>query len=130
MAEGEKRRILVADDDDLIRKMVSDVLSMHSYIVTSVMDGESAIAHYEKHDLLITDYNMGLGMTGVELAKKIKERTPEYKIIVMSGNVDSAKTEKEVLEAGADDFIPKPVYTDVLLSKVKKHLSEENQQSV
>jgi len=121
-----ERKILVADDDQIVRKTLTDLLTYAGHKVTAVPDGESAIAQYEGHDMLITDYNMGMGMTGIDVIKEIKKKHPDYKIFLMSS--DTGDVEKEALKEGAAEFLSKPVYPDVLHSAIKKHLSDENQQ--
>ncbi len=121
-------KILVADDDELVRKTVMDILKWTGYHATGVSDGESAISEYDKErpDMLITDYSMGSGKTGIDVVKEIREKYKEAKIIVMSGS----GVEKEALEAGAVDYLPKPVNVEILRSAIKKHLPDENQQPV
>jgi two-component system chemotaxis response regulator CheY len=126
MADDKRRKILVADDDNLVMKTVMDVIKSTGYHATGVSDGESAISEYEKErpDMLITDYSMGCGKTGIDVVKEIREKYKDARIIVMSGS----NVEKEAREAGAVDYLTKPVYPDVLRSAIKKHLPEENQQ--
>ncbi|GEM_PF-1534344 len=85
-------RILVVDDDELLRESVTDVLHWQGHQVTCVDGGAAALdllAGPEAFDLVILDLNMP-GMTGDEVLVRILELRPAQKILVSSGYVDAA----------------------------------------
>lgn len=99
------KKILVADDDVLLRKLLNDLLTFYGYDVDCVSNGEAAKTSIENgnYDLLITDYMMP-EMNGIELIKKVRDIKKSLAIIGMS----ASEEEKGFLAAGANLFIAKP----------------------
>jgi CheY-like chemotaxis protein len=84
--------ILVVDDNESIRSMVSGMLAQMDLEVSSVENGEKRIDLFlnNNFDLVITDFNMP-GMNGIDLANQIKRKSPATVIVLMTGD------EKEVI---------------------------------
>ncbi len=106
MAAG--KRILVVDDQESMRQMLSDLLELMGHEPRAVEGGESALRDLRAQgaDLVITDLNMPV-MNGMELMKQIKAEFPGTPVIIITG-YGSFHTEKQVLSNGADGYIPKP----------------------
>jgi two-component system response regulator PilR (NtrC family) len=106
MAAG--KRILVVDDQESMRQMLSDLLELMGHEPRAVEGGESALRDLRAKgaDLVITDLNMPV-MNGMELMKQIKTEFPGTPVIIITG-YGSFHTEKQVLSNGADGYIPKP----------------------
>lgn len=102
------KRILVVDDQESMRDMLADLLDMMGYEPCTVANGTAALEELigSDVDLVITDLNMP-EMDGIELMKRIKARTPELPVIVITG-YGTFNTERQVLSDGADGYIPKP----------------------
>jgi len=85
-------KILVVDDDDTIRDVVSEMLCRLGYEVASADSAESGLALFlkNKFDLVITDFSMS-GMDGINMAYCIKEKFPSTLVVLMTGD------EKEVI---------------------------------
>ncbi|MEM8488940.1 MAG: SpoIIE family protein phosphatase [Bacteroidota bacterium] len=114
-------RILVADDDRLVRTLLNRVLKDWGHTVQLAEDGQEAWEYIQDHrvDCVISDWLMP-NMNGVELCQKIRDldsRAYVYTILLTS------KTESADLvtafEAGADDFVSKPVDFDVLRARIR-----------
>jgi len=126
------KRILVVDDEQIIRESISYILRKEEYQVDEAENGKIA---YEKlvenpYDLVITDLEMP-EMKGIELLEKIRDLSIQTSTIVVTayGSLDTAIS---ALRSGASDYILKPVEFDELLIKVKrmfeiKELLTENQ---
>lgn len=101
----DNKKILVADDDVLLRKLLNDLLTFYGYDVACVSNGKEALARIEtgSYDVLITDYTMP-EMNGIELIKKARDIKKSLAIIGMS----ASEEEKGFLAAGANLFIAKP----------------------
>ncbi|PIV65599.1 MAG: response regulator [Nitrospirae bacterium CG01_land_8_20_14_3_00_44_22] len=101
----DNKKILVADDDVLLRKLLNDLLTFYGYDVACVSNGKEALARIEtdSYDVLITDYMMP-EMNGIELIKKARYIKKSLAIIGMS----ASEEEKGFLAAGANLFIAKP----------------------
>ncbi|MGD8975513.1 MAG: response regulator, partial [Desulfobacterales bacterium] len=80
-------KILVVDDDDSIRDVVSKMLCRLGFKVSSADSAESGLALFlkNKFDLVITDFSMS-GMDGIHLAYYIKEKSPSTQVILMTGD--------------------------------------------
>ena len=102
------KRILVVDDQESMRQMLSDLLELMGHEPRAVEGGESALQNLRAQgaDLVITDLNMPV-MNGMELMKQIKSEFPGTPVIIITG-YGSFHTEKQVLSNGADGYIPKP----------------------
>jgi DNA-binding NtrC family response regulator len=114
------RKILVVDDEQIIRESLSYVLSKEDYEVDEAENGKAA---YEKllettYDLVITDLEMP-EMKGTELLDKIRNLSIQTATIVVTA-FGSLETAISALRSGASDYILKPVEFDELLIKVKR----------
>jgi len=112
MTETEKtkgKRILVADDEEAIRNVLSRHLERSGHTVATASDGKAALETFEAatFDVVITDLNMPR-MGGVDLIKRVKEKNPGTITIVLTGyaTLDSAV---EVLHQGCDEYLLKPL---------------------
>ena len=128
-----RERVLVADDDSVIRELVTEILSRKGYKVTAVSNGSDAVESIlvNDHDLVIMDINMPK-MDGVQAVKEIREQDENVYILLISGEAETEEI-KEALNNGADKFLPKPFTGDKLLKvidsvdfkKIKKKKEEQ-----
>ena len=114
--------ILLVDDEEGVRKLLSAILKSNGYDVLDANNGSAALAAYEKNahkiDLVVTDIVMPQ-MTGFELGRQLGARSPALKILYMSGYRDNA------LGGGVEvprAFLHKPFTPDILLAKVREVL--------
>ena len=120
-------RILIVDDSAAVVEALTDILSSQGYGVESCSDGQSSwsrlVAGAERRapmpDLLLLDLNIP-GIDGLELLRRIRadERFALLPVIILTVEAD-ADTRMMALEAGANDYLPKPVQTVELLTRVK-----------
>jgi len=119
----KKQKILIAEDDDLNRDNLTELLTMEGYEVKAVENGKEAMAAFveDKYDLVITDLKMPEG-DGLELLKFVKDMNPDNIVIMMTGfgTVDSAV---EAMKYGAFDYITKPMKDDLVKLTVSRALS-------
>lgn len=115
-----RERILIADDDDAILNLLTEILSEKGYRVTSVNNGndayESILAN--EYDCIILDINMP-EMGGVQTVNAIREQDPFTYILLISGEAESEEIQ-EALAGGADKFLGKPFTRDKMLNTVEK----------
>jgi len=118
-------RILIMDDEEYIRNLIFEILSLHEYqvIITkntdeAVMADEECIAKGEKVDLMILDLTIPGGQGGAELIKVIHEKHPEAKAIAVSGYSENPVM-SDFQTHGFAAALSKPFSVDELLDKVK-----------
>lgn len=126
-------RILVADDDRLVRAIFGDALSRAGHEVVTAADGRQAIARLEEgpFDLLLTDLLMP-EMDGLELLDEAKRRWPTLDVVVLT-SVGTAEPAVRALRAGALHYLVKPVDPEALVLEVhrcleNRRLLDENAQ--
>lgn len=119
-ADGRKR-VLVVDDDRMIRTLVKLLLERDGYTVRQAADGREGLemAHLEPPDLIITDLQMP-HVDGYEVLRSLRSDPRMSMLPVVVLTADSGdNTERAVLELGADDYLVKPFDEEVLLRRVR-----------
>jgi len=108
------KQILVADDDESIRWVLSKALSKQGYQVDTAEDGEQALilSRKNRYDLAVLDIKMP-GMTGLELLGRLQEERPEMLVVMMTAE-STMKNAVEAMKLGAYDYITKPFDLDAL----------------
>jgi DNA-binding NtrC family response regulator len=121
---GKKNSILVVDDEDALRTVLSGELTNEGYDVKSAADGDEAISEVERSpfDLVLLDIKMPR-MNGFEVLKYIKDKHSKTKVVMLTGFAD-LKNAIESKKLGADDFVSKPYDLVDLLTTIERVLSE------
>jgi DNA-binding NtrC family response regulator len=121
---ADKSHILVVDDEDALRMVLSSELSSSGYEVTTAADGDEAITvvQNKKFDLVLLDIKMPK-VDGFEVLKFIKKNFPTVKVIMLTGFAD-LKNAIESKKHGAEDFVSKPYDLVDLLTTIERVLSE------
>jgi len=117
-------RILVVDDDDSVRELIKDLLVMNGHAVDTAADGLQALAAARQaaYDLVVLDRTMPKAdgiMTLAALRADAKLKTVK---VLMCTSASVNKEIEEAFQAGADDYILKPINIPALLAKVAKLL--------
>jgi two-component system response regulator PilR (NtrC family) len=114
------KRILVVDDEQIIRESLSFILKKEGYEVEDAANGSVALSKHEKNpfDVIISDIEMP-EMKGVELLKQVRQRTPQVLVVIITA-FGSVETAVQALREGAADYILKPINFDDLLYRLKK----------
>ena len=121
--------LLVVDDNELNRDMLSRRLGSRGFKVAVAEDGASALAMIEKQefDLVLLDVMMP-GMSGIDVLKHLRERWPESDLpVVMATARDATEDVVEALRLGANDYVTKPLDFAVVLARVETQLSLRRQ---
>ena len=103
-----QRSVLIVDDEQILRTVLSGELSSYGYLVDTAADGDEAITVLQarKFDIVILDINMPK-VDGFEVLNFIKKYFPETRVIMLTSFSD-LKNAIESTNGGADDFISKP----------------------
>jgi DNA-binding NtrC family response regulator len=120
------KKILVIDDELIIRKSCEKTLIPEGYDVTSVTSGEEGLRLLEKEpfELILLDLKMP-DMDGIEVLKRIKATLPEIKVIMITG-YSTVETAVQAMRLGAYNHIEKPFTPNTLLASVKESFEAQD----
>ncbi len=120
------RKILVADDEKIVRDVISRFLKLKNYDVSTVENGAELVqkVRVDNFDLLIMDLRMP-GLTGPEILGKLKEEKKQLPFIILTGAIDADESEVlRKLGCSSDEIICKPADLFEILKKVEEKLGE------
>ena len=114
------RAVLIVDDETVVRSYLERALRIMGYEVVEASDGESAwqLALERPFDLVITDNRMP-GMGGKELARRVRERFPDTRILYVSGSQDPPASHDDRVS-----YLSKPFGLDQLLLRIQTLLAD------
>ncbi len=120
-----RKKILIVEDDKVNRKIMDMQLGKY-YQVDLAKDGEEALELFSQgaYGLILMDINLGVGINGIEVMKKIRESDKGKTIPVIAITAYSNFGDKEIfLSTGFDNYISKPYRSDELLKCVMDTLN-------
>jgi DNA-binding NtrC family response regulator len=121
-----KGRILIIDDEEIVRSSCRKVLEPQGYDIEAASSGNEGLERLAggSFDLVITDLKMP-DIDGIEVLIRIKERWPSTEVIIMTG-YGTVKSAVKAMKVGVFDYIEKPFSPDDLLSLVAKAIERKN----
>ncbi|HEX4403520.1 MAG TPA: HD domain-containing phosphohydrolase [Polyangia bacterium] len=124
----ETPRILVVDDEKVIREILADFLNMEGYVVHTVEDGVEAMKelHRRSYNLVISDLKMP-NMSGLELIQQITAESLPVLTVIMTG-FGTVETAIEAMKRGAYDYILKPFKVEEVMHIVQRGLERQRLQ--
>ncbi|MDB6126286.1 MAG: domain S-box [Verrucomicrobia bacterium] len=125
--QGGKERILIVEDDPAVREISAMCLEQVGYTVVVTSDAVEGLTKWEEHgkrfDLLLTDMVMPGGMSGLKLARLLKEMKSSLKVIIVSGySAEASNSKTPFTDVGT--YLSKPIDRVTLLAAVRKSLDE------
>ncbi len=120
-------KILIVEDEHRIAQALKDGLSDEGYAVDVAYDGEEGLrtALADEYDCIVMDVMMPV-MDGVQASRKIREAGNHTPILMLTAK-SQARDIVSGLDAGADDYLPKPFSFDVLLARIRALLRRPNE---
>ena len=117
------KKILVVDNNEILCRLACDILRTEGYRAVSASNAADALRAFEQEefDLLVTAFQMP-GMSGIELARAVRDRSPQFPVIVMTG-FEPVECEHVTL------WLPKQYLFPNLLDKIRHCLTGTNQES-
>lgn len=111
-SQGLERRILVVDNEAVIRLLLSRFLEQQNYVVETAADGVTALERFDAghFDVIMVDLQMP-GMTGLEVARAVRQRDPHIPIALITGVADTLD-ENTLQQAGITRLFTKPFALD------------------
>jgi response regulator RpfG family c-di-GMP phosphodiesterase len=121
----EAPRILVVDDEEVIRDILADFLAMEGFEVRTAPDGAAALAELTQghYDLVLSDLKMP-NMGGIELLDSIAQHAPQVVTIIMTG-FGTVETAIDAMKRGAYDYIMKPFKMEEVVHTVRRGLERK-----
>ncbi|MEI3338521.1 MAG: response regulator transcription factor [Clostridium sp.] len=112
-------RILIVEDEKQLSEALGAILEKHNYIVDRVFNGEDGLDYILSniYDLVILDIMLPL-MNGLDVLKKARKEGIECPIILLTAKGE-VSDKVAGLDCGADDYLPKPFYTEELLARIR-----------
>lgn len=112
----DKTKILIVDDEEIVRLCLHRTLSSDHCDVEVVRNGNDALTAMAQHpyDVVLLDLRMP-GMDGMTVLKTIKEKWPESEVIIITG-FPAVESAKQAVTLGAYDYLAKPVGPDEVIS--------------
>lgn len=122
----EKKKILVVDDEEIVRYSLVNILRAQGYEVDEVPSAEEALEVFreKKYHLVLADLVLE-GMGGLELLENVKVVSPKTLVIVITG-YGSIKTAVAALRLGVYDYLLKPCEEDELIIRVRRALEMQS----
>jgi DNA-binding NtrC family response regulator len=124
----ETARILIVDDDENIRKVLTAILEDEGYVVESVGNARKAIERTKRklYNLALVDIRLP-DMEGIQLLTEMKDTTPRMRKIVITG-YPTLQNAIEAVNKGADAYILKPFDMEKVLSIIKEQLKKQREE--
>src|SRR3984957_12407621 len=124
-ADSTPLDILVIDDDDLTIDFVRTALDERPVTVSGATDAASGLAAFRKlkPGLVLLDLVLP-GANGMDMVEKLREEDPETQVFIMTGHY-STESAVRAIQAGADDYLNKPVSPETLRERVDRWLQEQ-----
>jgi DNA-binding NtrC family response regulator len=125
---GIQQKILVIDDDPTIRNTVEAALKLEGYIIETAETGKEAIEKSKEnfYNLALIDIRLP-DLEGTQLLKKLKERTPKTRKIIITG-YPTMPNAVEAVNKNADAYLIKPVEMGKILETVKDQLKKQEEE--
>ena len=124
----EKKRLLVIDDDEVVRDNLKAILELEGYNVDTAVTGKEAVdkSNASVYNLALIDIRLP-DMEGTQLLTTMRDTVPKMVKIIVTG-YPSLENAKDAVNMGADGYVVKPIMdTEEFLQKIKEHLKKQEE---
>ena len=122
MNDKENQKILIAEDEASVRKLVSFKLEKENFLVDEVVNGEEAMKKLRSNDYAVLILDLMLPMLdGMQILKKISKEEINISVLILSAK-SQEKDITQGFELGADDYLTKPFQPQELIIRLKRLL--------
>lgn len=113
------RRILLAEDEDILRSQLLEILQRHRYSIDAAEDGSRALnfGESEHYDLAVIDLGLPK-LDGMEVIRRLREQGKDFPILILTAR-DDWQDKVDGLSVGADDYLVKPFHVQELLARIE-----------
>ncbi len=122
---NQQHRILIVDDDSKSIDVLYKILDQNNFWVYCAVNGQKSIdiAHEKRPDLILTDWEMP-GVTGIDIIKELQQdpKTAKIPVIMVTGIMLTSENLNTALQAGAMDYVRKPIDEIELLARIRSTL--------
>lgn len=124
LVAGVRRRIVIVDDDPIVRRLLRSMLPSESFDVLEASDGDAALRLVDgaEASLVVLDWHLP-GRTGSEVLAMSKQRSPALPVLVLTAEQDPEQRNRAT-QLGADVFLTKPFSPSELLEAIERLLAE------
>ncbi len=128
-SQEDTPRVLVVDDEKVIREILADFLSMEGFFVRTAEDGSAALVELSRqhYDLVLSDLKMP-NMGGLELLAAISKHAPNVVTVIMTG-FGTVETAIDAMKRGAYDYILKPFKVEEVVHTIRRGLEKRKLQA-
>lgn len=111
-------RILLVEDEDILRQQLKQQLEQRGYSVDAAPDGEEGLFLGREYPMDLGIIDLGLpGLSGIELIRQLRALHKSFPILILTAR-DSWQDKVEGLESGADDYLTKPFHAEELAARI------------
>jgi FixJ family two-component response regulator len=113
--------VVIVDDDPSVRASLARLMRVKGFACKTFSTAEEFLDHFANCNpgCMVIDINLGRGISGIELCRRLRKSGLRLKIVLMTG-VSSQQNEQEAMAAGCDAFLAKPFSPHALLDVIEK----------
>ena len=117
-----KRKLLIVDDEELMRKSLKTCLTIKGYEVETAQDSDEAFKLIEEFnpDIMLLDLYLQKGLSGIEILKRAKAMKPDLKVVMQTGFGEQKQIEQDCIRLGALKFLYKPMRANEITEELDK----------
>lgn len=122
----QPRKVLLLDDEEHTLRAVQELLAREGFSVTACLSAEDALEVQSEPDMVVTDWHLGMGMDGADVARRLKARWPRIDVIVVTA-YPTAPIRRKLRDIDLAAALPKPLDFNALLDVMTSRLDSNRE---